>query len=360
MPVPQPRMARSNGSNSAGNRVSLGRPASAGAQQAQCSPAFEALLGQFRTYQQVECGHSPRTIEAYHRDLRRFGDFLRRRGLDEPSAITPALVQEHCVELSRREYCESTLTRHMVAIRAWLRWLHASRRLEDDRAGLIELPRRRHRLPQTLNLERTCELVASPDPRRELGLRDRAILELFYASGLRVSELCGLNGADVNLTVGYVRCMGKGRRERVVPIGRPGRDAIEAWLTHGRPRLLHRWARHHGEGLRGRPLTPRAAAAAPLFLSRTGGRIERTAVWRLVRREALRCGLRGKVSPHTLRHSFATHLLEGGADLRVVQELLGHASVATTAIYTHVQTRRLREVHSRFHPHGQERRPAPC
>jgi integrase/recombinase XerD len=352
-------MARSIGSEAAGDLDKLGRPAAGGSQRPQCSPAFEALLREFREYQQVECGHSPRTVEAYHRDLRHFGDFLRRRGVEEPAAVTPALVQEHCVELNRREYCESTLARHMVAIRTWLRWLHASRRLESDRAGLIELPRRRHRLPYTLNLERTCELVTSPDLGRELGLRDRAILELFYASGLRVSELCGLNGADVNLAVGYVRCMGKGRRERVVPIGRPGRDAIEAWLTHGRPRLLLRWAQRRGEGLRGRPITPRAAAAAPLFLSRTGGRLERTAVWRLVRREALRCGLHGKVSPHTLRHSFATHLLEGGADLRVVQELLGHASVATTAIYTHVQTRRLREVHSRFHPHGQEHRPAP-
>lgn len=377
----RPREGSTIASHAGGGYVGRSKPAPAGAPQPQCTPAFEALLREFRIYQQVECGHSPRTLEAYQRDLRRFGDFLRRRGLDEPRTITPQHVQEHSIELNRREYCEATLARHMVAIRTWLRWLQASRRLENDLAGLIELPRRRHRLPQTLNLERTHELVISPDLRRELGLRDRAILELFYASGLRVSELCGLNGADVNPTVGYVRCMGKGRRERVVPIGRPGRDAIEAWLTHGRPRLLLRWARRNGDALPARndgprlaaggrdaehppplpsrPLTPRAAAAAPLFLSRTGARIERTAVWRLVRRESLRCGLRGRVSPHTLRHSFATHLLEGGADLRVVQELLGHASVATTAIYTHVQTKRLLEVHSRFHPHGQERRPPP-
>lgn len=320
----------------------------AGAPRPQCTPAFEAALRDFRVYQNVECGHSPRTIEAYERDLRRFGDFLRRRGIDDWQSITPQLVQDHRIELSRREYCEATLARHVVAIRTWLRWLHASRRVAEDRAGLVELPRRWRRLPETLNLERTAELVTSPDPQRKLGLRDRAILELFYASGLRVSELCGLNGADVNLTIGYVRCMGKGRRERVVPIGRKGRDALEAWLTHERPRLLMLWARRGGR----LPLTPKAAAAAPLFLSRTGGRIDRTAVWRLVRREAQRCGLRGKVSPHTLRHSFATHLLEGGADLRVVQELLGHASVATTAIYTHVQTKRLREVHGRYHPHG--------
>ncbi len=253
------------------------------------------------------------------------------------------------LELSQERYRESTLARHVVAIRMWLKWLHATRQISTDRTALLELPKGAKLLPRALNLDRTAELVTSPDLDKALGLRDRAILELFYSSGLRVSELCSLNSPDVNLSAGYVRCMGKGRRERVVPVGGKARDALEAYQEHLRPKLMQ-------SGIdRGRwklPITKAVAATIPLFLSRTGGRVERTAVWRLVRREATRLGIPGKVSPHTLRHSFATHLLEGGADLRIVQELLGHVSVSTTAIYTHVQTRRLQEIHAKYHPHG--------
>jgi len=316
-----------------------------------CTPAFEASLREFRVYQNVQCGLSPNTIAAYARDLRRFGDFLRRQALDDWAAITPLLVQRYLVELTDARYRESTIARHVSAIRMWLRWLHAMRRIPEDCTGLIELPKRWKRLPQTLNLDRTVELITSPDLGRALGLRDRAILELFYACGLRVSELCGLRAGDVNLAAGYLRCLGKGRRERVVPIGRKARDALEAYATHLRPKLVQRAVQ---AGRVPTPLTRKLGASLPLFLSRTGGPLERTAVWRLVRREARRCGIPGKASPHTLRHSFATHLLEGGADLRVVQELLGHVSVNTTEIYTHVQTRRLREIHARCHPHGRE------
>ncbi len=318
----------------------------------ECTPAFEAALEAFRIYQSVELGLSPNTLLAYRRDLRRLGDYLRRKGIDDWDAITPEVWQPYLLELLEEHYRETTLARHVVAIRMWLRWLHTTKQISTDRTALLESPKCWQRLPKTLNLDRTVELVESPDLTQHLGLRDRAILELFYACGLRVSELCGLDDRDVDLQVGYVRCMGKGRRERVVPIGQAARDAVEVYREQSRPLLLER-------GLeRGRYKTPlgrSAAAGLPLFLSRTGGRMERTAVWRLVRREAVRRGIPGQVSPHTLRHSFATHLLEGGADLRVVQELLGHASVSTTEIYTHVQTRRLKEVHARCHPHGAER-----
>jgi integrase/recombinase XerD len=310
-----------------------------------CTPAFLASLDSFRVYQNVECGLSANTVTAYRRDLFRFGDTLRRKSVDDWNAVTPALVQAHLVEMGAERFRESTIERHVVSIRMWLRWLHATRRIEHDVTSLIELPKGWRNLPATLNLDRTVELVTSPDLKAPLGLRDRAILELFYASGLRVSELCGLHIDDVNLKMGYVRCMGKGRRERVVPVGGKARDAIEAYIEHQRPNLVER-----GPAARG-------AARAPLFLTRSGRPIERTAVWRMVRREAKRRGIRGKVSPHTLRHSFATHLLEGGADLRVVQELLGHADVATTEIYTHVQSSRLAEIHARCHPHGAARRP---
>lgn len=314
-----------------------------------CTPAFLKSLDTFRTYLNVELGLSANTLQAYRRDLERFGDFLRRRGVDDWNTITHEVVQGYLVEQSGLGHKETTLARRVVALRMWLRWLHLTGQIHQDRTALIELPKKWQRLPETLTLDRTDELVTSPDTDRPLGLRDRAILELLYACGLRVSELCGLRAGDVNLTAGYVRCMGKGRKERVTPIGRKALDALEVYLEKARPKLLETGMQR---GRYERPVTKRVAATLPLFLSRTGGPLERVAVWQMVRREATRLGIPGKVSPHTLRHSFATHLLEGGADLRVVQELLGHADVSTTEIYTHVQTQRLQEVHARCHPRG--------
>ena len=317
--------------------------------EADCTPGFVRTLDDFRVWQNVELGLAANTLEAYRRDLLRFGAFLRRRGVDEWVRISPDLIQDYLVEQSELGHKESTLARRVVALRMWLRWLHLTRRLPEDRTALIELPKRWQRLPQTLNLERTADLVTSPDTSSPLGLRDRAMLEMFYACGLRVSELCALREGDVNIDGAYVRCMGKGRKERVTPIGRMALNALQAYLTGGRPKLIEKGQQH---GRWPTPLSRAAAATLPLFLSRSGGALERTAVWDMVRREARRRGIAGKVSPHTLRHSFATHLLEGGADLRVVQELLGHASISTTEIYTHVQTRRLQEIHARCHPRG--------
>jgi len=315
------------------------------------TPKFEQSLDGFRVYQNVELGLSANTIEAYRRDLRRFGAFLRRKGVDDWSQLSSQLIQDYLVEQSALGHKETTLARRVVALRMWLRWLFHTRQIADDWTAVLELPKRWQRLPETLNLDRSVELVTSPDPDHPLALRDRAILETFYACGLRVSELCGLRAGDVNLAAGYLRCMGKGRKERVTPIGRHALDALEAYQEHLRPKLIEQGQRH---GRWKTPLSKAAAAALPLFLSRTGGPLERTTVWRLVRREAQRRGIVGKVSPHTLRHSFATHLLEGGADLRVVQELLGHADISTTEIYTHVQSKRLQEIHARCHPRGAE------
>ncbi len=314
-----------------------------------CTPAFLGSLERFRVYLHAELGLSPNTLAAYRRDLLEFGAFLGRCGIDDWSRLTPTLIQAYLVEQSGRGYKETTLARRVVALRMWLRWLHLTGQLNEDRTTLLELPKRWQRLPLALNLDRTVELITAPDLGRPLGLRDRAILELFYACGLRVSELCGLRAGDVNLSGAYLRCLGKGRKERVTPIGRKALDALEAYLQHLRPKLIETGVRC---GRYTPPITKAFAAGLPLFLSRSGGPLERTAVWALVRREARRRGIPGKVSPHTLRHSFATHLLEGGADLRVVQELLGHADIRTTEIYTHVQTKRLQEIHARCHPRG--------
>jgi integrase/recombinase XerD len=328
-----------------------GRPDAPAAHDAGPAPAAEFLrsLADFRVYLNVELGLAPNTLAAYQRDLLDFGRFLARRGIREWSTLTPQQMQEFLIELTGRGYRETTLARRVVAVRMWLRWQHLTKRIPEDLTTTMELPKRWKRLPETLALDRTAALVTGVDADGEFALRDRAILELFYACGLRVSELCGLAPRDLSLSAGYVRCLGKGRKERVVPVGAKARDALEAYCEHLRPRLIAIALR---KGRLRPPLSRAADAAWPLFLSRSGAGLERTAVWQLVRREARRQGIPGKCSPHTLRHSFATHLLEGGADLRVVQELLGHASVATTEIYTHVQTRRLREIHERCHPRG--------
>lgn len=317
------------------------------------SPAFAASLERFRVYQTVELGLSPNTLMAYRRDLTKFGDFLMRRGVESWDAISSDILQAHLSELVSAGYRATSMARHVVALRMWMKWLRETRQTQRDLASLVESPKLGRQLPRPLNLDRTADLVTAPDANAKLGPRDRAMLELLYSSGLRVSELCSLTENDVRIGSGFVRCIGKGRRERVVPIGGKARDALELYLESERQRLLQNAM---NSGLIRGPLTKKTTAAMPLFLSRSGGQIERTAVWRLVRREATRLGIPGKVSPHTLRHSFATHLLDGGADLRVVQELLGHADITTTQIYTHVQTRRLKDVHERYHPLGKPRR----
>ncbi len=322
---------------------------------ARCGAAFLESIDGFRVYQNVELGLSPLTLEAYRRDLLKLGEFLQRRQVSNWSAITPELLLDHLVEITERGYKESTIARHLVSIRCWLRWLYENRKVDTDITGLLDAPKQWQRLPRVLNLDRTVELVTSPDAEHPLGLRDRAILELFYACGLRVSELCGLRAGDINVVHGFVRVMGKGRKERIVPVGRKALDAIAAYVEHLRPQQVDKAI---ANGLCPTPVTERVKAGLPLFMSRTGAALERTAVWRLVKREARRSGNGPQVSPHTLRHSFATHLLEGGADLRIVQELLGHASVTTTEIYTHVQTKRIKEIHARCHPHGEQSRPA--
>lgn len=316
-------------------------------------PNFSRAIDGFRTYQNVELGLSHHSIAAYRRDLTRFGAFLHRRGVDAWDRLFPQFFQDYLMDLTAARFKESSIARHVVAIRMWLRWLLTTKQITEDLAGLLELPKRWKNLPETLNVDAASTLVTSPDEDHPLALRDRAILELFYSSGLRVSELCGLKDGDVNTPLKLVRCMGKGRKERVVPMGQKACDAIEAYREHLRPQLI---AKGQSRGRWKSPLTRAAATQVPLFLSRTGGPVERVGIWMLVRREAKRRGIAGKCSPHTLRHSFATHLLEGGADLRIVQELLGHASIATTEIYTHVQTKRLKDIHAKCHPFGEQSR----
>ncbi len=226
----------------------------------------------------------------------------------------------------------SSIARRLVAVKLFCRFCFHYGHIDRDVADLIETPKKWQTLPRVLNARDVDTLLSLPDESDPLASRDRAILHLFYATGLRVSELVGLRLKDVNLEVGYLRCLGKGQRERVVPIGSRAIQTTREYLYNLRPQLV--------EG----------HSTDRIFVSRTGRPLDRTNCWRLVVKYARRMGIAGKVSPHTLRHSFATHLLAGGADLRVLQEMLGHADVATTQVYTHVDSSRLKAVHAKFHP----------
>ncbi len=292
------------------------------------SDALEQFLG----YLRVECGLAWNTLQAYERDLRDLVGFATAQGYPSASRLTAVLVQQFLKGLHQRGLAHASITRHLASTRVFLRFCQMNGWVQEDVASLLETPTRWQRLPETLNVKHVEALLAAPDPQDALYLRDRAILELLYATGLRVSELCHLRCGDVNLQIGYVRCLGKGRKERVVPVGRTALEAV----------------RDYQHGLRS--FLAAGVECDCLFLSRTGRPLGRENCWRLVAKYAARAGLATSVSPHTLRHSFATHMLEGGADLRVLQELLGHANVSTTQIYTHVDRKRLKSIHTRFHP----------
>lgn len=289
------------------------------------------LVKRFLDHLFVECGLSAATITAYQRDLTEFWNHLVDADV-EPGEISMDDVRQHLIALKERGLGLSSIVRHVASIKVFLRYLFAERILRRDVATLVESAKRWQTIPSAIKYEEILALLSAPDTRDELYHRDKALLETLYATGMRVSEAVGLDVDDVNLKLGYARCMGKGRKERIVPIGRKAIDTMGDYLQYLRPRLI-------GE----RPITA-------VFVSRTGKRLDRTNVWRLVRKHAQSAGLESTVSPHTLRHSFATHLLAGGADLRVVQELLGHADVTTTQVYTHVDEQQLKQVHRRFHP----------
>jgi integrase/recombinase XerD len=294
---------------------------------------WNALLRRFMEYLISECGLADNTIEAYQRDLREFVCELDEQRVGEPRDVTPLVVRGFLIRLSERKLALSSIARHLVSVKMFLRYLFTVRILTEDVSTLLETPKKWQTLPTTLHLTEVEAMLAAPQPGEPFYTRDKAILEMLYATGLRVSELAGLRVKDLNLTVGYVRCLGKGSKERIVPIGTQAIQAVHEYLGSLRQTLL-------GEG----------SPIEALFLTRTGKPMDRTNIWRLVSRYAGLAGIHLPVGPHTLRHCFATHMLEGGADLRIVQELLGHADVATTQIYIHVDKSRLKGIHRKCHP----------
>lgn len=278
----------------------------------------------------AERGLAENSILAYRRDLESVHDFLRDRNQTLLNA-TIGDFREYLHAQSRSGRTTRTVARRLAAIRVFLRYLSEKKPGLNEILRNLERPKPEHTLPRVLSRSQVNQLISTPDPSSPLYARDVAILELLYASGLRASELCDLMLRDLNAAVGIVRVMGKGSKERIVPVGKGALVAIERYLTECRPKLMR-------------------GACENLFLSRTGKPLERVALWMLVERYARRAGMLQEVSPHTLRHSFATHLIGGGADLRIVQELLGHSDIGTTQIYTHVDQDRLKAVHKKFHP----------
>jgi integrase/recombinase XerD len=299
--------------------------------------ALDAALEGFLTHVRVERGLAERTVEAYARDLARFVEHLEGAGVRRVADLERAHVSGFLASLARQGLGARSRARALVSTRRWLRHLQASGRLAGDPLDGIVAPRLERRLPRVLSPEEAERLIAAAAAPTPLGLRDRAMLELLYGAGLRVSELVGLPLGRLDRRRGVVQVVGKGRRERIVPIGEPALDALEAWLAEGRPALLRRSRR-----------TPEA-----VFVTARGAAMTRQNFFARLRALARAAGIpAARVSPHVLRHAFATHLLEGGADLRAVQEMLGHADLSTTQIYTHVSRTRLRELVEERHPRG--------
>lgn len=296
---------------------------------------MEHELSDFLHYLTVERNLAHNTIISYERDLKKYAHYLRQvEQLGAWGEVERLHILHFLKFLSEQGQSARTIARHLASIRSFHQFLLREKIVSQDPTVHIETPQFERTLPKVLSVEEVEALLSAPQTNTPFGLRDKAMLELLYATGMRVSELVQLNLADVHLTMGFVRCYGKGRKERIVPIGRMAIEALVRYLEHGRPQLVN----------------PRKRATEALFLNHYGQRLTRQGFWKILKRLAKEAGIEKELTPHTLRHSFATHLLENGADLRAVQELLGHADISTTQMYTHVTQTRLKDVYKQYHP----------
>jgi integrase/recombinase XerD len=293
-----------------------------------------AAISSYLTHVQVEKGLASNTLSAYRRDMAKFEDFATKRKLALNAVKRDDLV-DFLASLYRQKLESKTVARHLVTLRNFFRHAQVQGLISEDPTAHLESPKIRRSLPGYLRLEEVEKLLELPDQKTPLGLRDRAMLEVLYSTGLRVSELTSLRVNDLDMKVGCVRCIGKGDKERLVPVGRKALGIVERYLRDGRTALI-------GPG--------RGSAGAFLFVNRRGGRISRVGVWKIFSAYGRKAGLRVPLTPHMLRHSFATHLLERGADLRSVQLMLGHSDISTTQIYTHVVEERLKQIYKAHHP----------
>jgi integrase/recombinase XerD len=297
---------------------------------------MESTIHVFLSYLRVEKGLAQNTILAYGRDLKRFAEFLRKRHKQRMEDVTREDVVDFLSSLYKEKLDSRSVARYLVSLRGLYKFGMMEGTVDTDPTENLESPKVRSSLPTYLRVEEVDKLLQAPNLATPIGMRDRAMLEVLYSTGLRVSELLNLRISDIDMRIGCVRCIGKGDKERLVPIGRKAIEAVEQYLAQARPKFA-------------RPSSPPPHNQS-LFLTSIGRRLSRVSIWKILHDYGTRLGLRGRLTPHKLRHSFATHLLEGGADLRSVQLMLGHADISTTQIYTHVVEERLKQIYKAHHP----------
>lgn len=293
---------------------------------------MKKLIHEFINYLSVERGLAMNTLESYGRDLRQYSQYLQKDDESALDSVSRGTILNYLMHLQTQGKATATIARRLAALKAFYQFLVREKMIKSDPTANLESPKLEKRLPKVLTVSEVERLLAQPNGAEAAGLRDRAMLELLYATGLRVSELVSLDVGDANLETGYIRCSGKGSKERVVPLGSLAIISCREYLTLGRKRLV------------------KDRDELALFVNHHGHRLTRQGFWKIVKKYADDAKIEKEITPHTLRHSFATHLLENGADLRSVQEMLGHADISTTQIYTHVTKGRLKEVYARAHP----------
>lgn len=293
---------------------------------------MKELLEEFLNYLSVEKGLSKNTGYSYRNDLNKYIIYLEKNNIDSIEKVRRQDITNFLLSLKDRGISAVSISRNLVAIKGFHRFLVRENFIKEDVTSVLESPKLWKKLPDALSIDEVSKLLKAPNVRELQGIRDRAILELLYATGMRVSELVSLKVSDLNFDIGFLRCTGKGQKERIVPAGRFAIEAAKRYLDRTRPIFLKNRQNDR------------------LFVTRFGRNISRQTIWKLIRRYAAQARINKHLSPHTLRHSFASHLLERGADLRIVQEMLGHSNISTTQIYTHIDKGRLKLIHEKYHP----------
>ena len=289
-------------------------------------------IDQFLDYLSLERGLSKNTLEAYRRDLNKFEVFLKKRDVSSVKDVKKSDMTDFMFFQKDRGLSANSIARGLAAMKVLFRFLAREGFLKTDVASIIETPKLWKNLPEAISVTEVDKLLKAPDLKDWMGIRDKASLELMYATGLRASEVVNLNIRDVNFELGVLKCIGKGSKERIVPLGKEARAAVKRYIEKVRPKLV------------------KSDSEPGLFITRLGHKMSRQMLWKIIKRYARKARIDKEIMPHTLRHAFATHLLERGADLRIVQELLGHANISTTQIYTHINRERLKSIHRKFHP----------
>jgi len=293
---------------------------------------MKKIVEEFLNYLSVEKGLAENSIKAYAQDLNKYINYLEQKQITSFSLTRRNNITNFMLYLKDKGLNSNSISRALVAVKVLHRFLVNERYLKEDVTSVLSLPKLWRKLPEVLSPDEVDNILAGPNLKTKQGLRDKAALELMYATGMRVSELAGLKLNDLNLDMGFVKCIGKGQKERIIPLGKYASKALSSYLNKARPEFLKQTDEVH------------------LFLSRLGKRVSRQTFWKNIKTYTKKSRMKKEITPHTLRHSFATHLLERGADLRTVQEMLGHSDISTTQIYTHINKERLKQIHRKFHP----------